>query len=105
CAPGAMILSYYCRPQPRRKPTAGSSSSGGLLMSVWKTLGQMIRGHTAHHRGPRRQPRRLALEVLEDRLCPSGGSLLVDSFDNNPVLRYSEASGAFVDTFVPKESG
>jgi hypothetical protein len=46
-----------------------------------------------------------ALERLEDRLCPSGGYLLVDSFDTNSVLRYNEATGAFVDQFVPKNTG
>jgi sugar lactone lactonase YvrE len=38
---------------------------------------------------------------LEGRLCPSGGYLLVGSFDNNSVLRYSESTGAFVDQFDP----
>jgi len=41
------------------------------------------------------------LEALEDRLCPSGGYLVVGSFDNNSVLRYSESTGAFVDQFDP----
>jgi hypothetical protein len=49
----------------------------------------------------RRQP---LLEGLETRLCPSG-YLLVDSYDNNSVLRYDENTGAFVDTLVPKGSG
>jgi hypothetical protein len=56
----------------------------------------------------RRPTGMLALEVLEGRLCPSGGYLLVDSFDTNggaSVLRYNEATGAFVDTLVPKGSG
>jgi hypothetical protein len=42
---------------------------------------------------------------LEDRLCLSGGYLLVDSFNTNSVLRYNETTGAFVDEFVPKNSG
>jgi len=45
------------------------------------------------------------LEVLEDRYCPSGGNLLVASYDNGSVLRYDESTGAFVDTFVPQHSG
>ena len=47
---------------------------------------------------------RPAVEGLEVRLCPSG-YLLVDSFDNNSILRYDEHTGAFVDTLVPKGSG
>jgi sugar lactone lactonase YvrE len=42
---------------------------------------------------------------LEDRLTPSGGDLVVASFDSNSVLRYSGDSGAFIDTMVPKASG
>jgi hypothetical protein len=38
---------------------------------------------------------------MEGRLCPSGGYLLVGSFNNNSVLRYSETTGAFVDQFDP----
>jgi hypothetical protein len=45
------------------------------------------------------------LEVLEDRLCPSGGYLLVPDFDRNAVLRYNESTGAFVDEFVKRDSG
>ena len=45
-----------------------------------------------------------AVERLEERLCLSG-YLLVSSFDNNSVLRYDESTGAFVDAFVPKQSG
>jgi hypothetical protein len=41
------------------------------------------------------------LESLEGRLCPSGGYLLVGSFDNNSVLRYNESTGAFVDQIDP----
>jgi hypothetical protein len=56
-------------------------------------------------RRPSHPPGRLFLEVLEDRLCLSGGYLLVASQDNNSVQRYDEGTGAFVDTFVPKGSG
>jgi hypothetical protein len=56
-------------------------------------------------RRSRARTRALTLEVLEDRLCPSGGYLLVDSFNTNSVLRYNEATGAFVDQFVPHNSG
>ena len=52
----------------------------------------------ARRRGPSRHP---AVEGLETPLCPSG-YLLVDSYDNNSVLRYDENTGAFVDTLVPK---
>src|SRR5581483_7401820 len=59
----------------------------------------------------KRRPRRLPaavrphVEALEDRHCPSGGYLLVSSWDTNSVLRYDETTGAFVDTFVPPKSG
>ena len=52
----------------------------------------------------RRSARPPALEGLEERLCPSG-YLLIDSYDNNSILRYDESTGAFVDTLVPKGSG
>jgi DNA-binding beta-propeller fold protein YncE len=42
----------------------------------------------------------LEVESLEDRQLPSG-YLLVGSFDNNAILRYSESTGAFVDQFDP----
>jgi sugar lactone lactonase YvrE len=51
---------------------------------------------------PKRPATRLALELLEDRLCPSGSYLIVGSFNNNGVLRYDESTGAFVDQFDPK---
>jgi sugar lactone lactonase YvrE len=51
---------------------------------------------------PKRPATRLALELLEDRLCPSGGYLIVGSLNNNGVLRYDESTGAFVDQFDPK---
>jgi hypothetical protein len=55
---------------------------------------------------PRNRPRRqLVLEPLEDRLCPSGGYLLVDSYNTSSVLRYDETTGAFVDELVKKNSG
>jgi DNA-binding beta-propeller fold protein YncE len=53
----------------------------------------------------RRAAGRLQVEPLEDRLTPSGGSLLVTGYDTNSVLRYNEANGAFVNTFVPTSSG
>jgi hypothetical protein len=45
------------------------------------------------------------VEALEDRFCPSGGYLLVSSYNTDSVLRYDENTGAFVDTFVPRQSG
>jgi DNA-binding beta-propeller fold protein YncE len=41
---------------------------------------------------------------VEARFCLSG-YLLVDSYDNDSVMRYDENTGAFVDTLVPKGSG
>jgi hypothetical protein len=42
---------------------------------------------------------------LEARQCLSGSYLLISSFGNDSVKRYDGATGAFVDTFVPKHSG
>src|SRR5262245_14136258 len=53
---------------------------------------------------PTRRAGRLQVEPLEDLLTPSGGHLLVTSYDTNSVPRYDEANGAFVDTFVPRSS-
>src|SRR5262245_41968358 len=53
----------------------------------------------------RRAVGRLQIEPLEDRLTPSGGHLLVGDWDIGAVLRYSGATGTFVDAFVPKHSG
>jgi hypothetical protein len=60
---------------------------------------------TRAKRRPRRTSAGLRVELLEDRLCPSGGYLYVASFDSNNVLRYDENSGSFVDEFVRKKSG
>ena len=49
--------------------------------------------------------RRLYLETLEDRLCLSGGYLLVSSYNTDSVLRYDENTGAYVNSFVPSQSG
>lgn len=53
----------------------------------------------------RRPVVRPRLEVLEDRALPSGSYLFVSDYDANTVMRYDAATGAFVDTFVPKHSG
>jgi hypothetical protein len=47
---------------------------------------------------------RLRLEPLEDRLTPSGGYLYVGDYDGSSVLRYNEATGAFVDEFIPHKT-
>jgi hypothetical protein len=41
---------------------------------------------------------------LEERLCLSG-YLLIDSYDNNCIMRFDETTGAFVNTLVSKASG
>src|SRR5262249_34014754 len=77
-------------------------------MSLWNLLCGIARASTARRRRldrSTRRGRRLVLEVLEDRLCPSGGYLLVGSNDPNSVMRYDETTGAFVDEFVPHNSG
>src|SRR5262245_63492788 len=66
--------------------------------SLWRT-------RKSHPATPRRPTCRPVLETLEDRLCPSGGYLLVSSQDNASVMRYDERTGGFVDTFLPKGSG
>jgi sugar lactone lactonase YvrE len=55
--------------------------------------------------GPFRPRRPLLLEPLEDRLCPSGGYLFVNSYSTNSILRYDETTGAFVDEFVKHNAG
>ena len=58
-------------------------------------------GYSPSRRGhPTFVPR---LENLEDRSVPSGGSLVVGSFNNNGILRYDESTGAFVNQFDPHE--
>ena len=82
-------------------PARPGPPSGGLQMSLTNLLIRLARGPAAH----RRPNVRLNLEPLEGRLCPSGGYLFVDSYNTRNVLRYDEASGAFVDEFVKKNSG
>jgi sugar lactone lactonase YvrE len=78
-------------------------------MFLWNAFWLLTAGRpdstSKRQRRSRARTRALTLEVLEDRLCPSGGYLLVDSFNTNSVLRYNEATGAFVDQFVPKNTG
>src|SRR5262245_48606061 len=78
-------------------------------MFLWKAfwLQTVGRPDAAGQRQRRSRPRTtfLALEVLEDRLCPSGGYLLVGSYNTDSVLRYDETTGAFVDELVHKGSG
>lgn len=78
-------------------------------MVPWKLLKILTPGRSdslgrawRRSRSPTIRP---SLEVLEGRLCPSGGYLLVDSFNTNSVLRYDETTGAFAGVFVPKNTG
>src|SRR5262245_54900756 len=57
------------------------------------------------HQSRQRAGACLYVERLEDRLTPSGGYLLVADYDGNSVLRYDATTGAFVDEFVPHNSG
>jgi hypothetical protein len=81
------------------------------MMSFVNRLSAMIRARATRQGLARRragQPNRtarLSIESLEDRFCPSGGYMLVGSFDNNSVLRYNETTGAFVDQFDPHNLG
>lgn len=52
-----------------------------------------------------RRPKRLCVESLEQRDCPSGVQLLISDWTEDKVLRYDATSGAFVDTFVTKHNG
>jgi hypothetical protein len=76
-------------------------------MSIRNALQQWLRRATVLRRrtNPNRPPTRLALELLEGRLCPSGGYLFVNSYNTNNVLRYDETTGAFVDEFVKQNAG
>jgi hypothetical protein len=74
-----------------------------MFTAPWSRL---VRGKQPASRGQsRRQRWPLRVEALEDRLCPSGGYLLVGSVNTDSVLRYDETSGAFADAFVPAQSG
>src|SRR5262245_5131971 len=82
-----------------------------FLLSVLKgtpaRCQEVAQRHPKSRRNPAREKRPVVpcLEVLEGRLCPSSGYLLVNSVNSNSVLRYDETTGAFVDTFVPPRSG
>ncbi len=47
----------------------------------------------------------LHCEPLEERALLNGGHLLIADYNANCVRRYDEATGAFVDVFVPEGSG
>jgi hypothetical protein len=86
----------------REKPGAAKLSLlGGPLMWFFPSLRSLPQRLTARHARPNRPATHLVLEPLEDRMCPSGGYLVVGSFSNNSVLRYDESTGAFVDQFDP----
>src|SRR5262245_12056568 len=78
-------------------------------MFLWNAFCLLTAGRpdstSKRQRRTRARTRALTLEVLEDRLCPSGGYLFVDSPNTNNVLRYDETTGAFVDQFVKPNSG
>src|SRR5262249_36759798 len=109
CAPKGDGPFFYRRPPSGEVTRSGNGSltSGGLFMSFLNALGQLIRlpisrqGSAPIRANHRLLTAKLNLEPLEDRLCPSGGYLLVGSYDNNSVLRYNETTGAFVDQFDP----
>src|SRR5262245_21988466 len=69
---------------------------------MFRTLLNLLRpaARAATHRRAR-----LHLEALEGRDCPSGGYLLVSSYDKDQVVRCDDTSGAFVDQFVSRRSG
>ena len=60
-----------------------------------------IRPRATNRISPAARP---ALEGLETRLCPSGGYLMVASYNNDSLIRYDENTGAYVDTLVPSQS-
>jgi streptogramin lyase len=70
---------------------------------MFPTLFRFLRPAAA--RTPTQLRCRLVLEALEDRMTPSSGNLFVTSFDTNSVIRYDGATGAFLDTPVPKGAG
>jgi sugar lactone lactonase YvrE len=74
-----------------------------FMNALWGWLG--LRSPAKRPRQARPGTRPLVLEVLEGRLCPSGGSLLVSNFGGNDVLRFDETTGAFLGTLVAPGSG
>jgi hypothetical protein len=73
-----------------------------VLPITWPAIIRLAIRRPSNRRQVHRQPQGgLTLEDLEGRLCPSGGYLVVGSFNNNSVLRYDEHTGAFVDQFDP----
>jgi hypothetical protein len=74
-----------------------------MIVESWLRLLRAVSSKGRRH--DRFPVRRMHVELLEGRDCPSGGHLFVADFGGDNVLRYDGASGAFVDTFVPKHSG
>jgi hypothetical protein len=73
-----------------------------VLTITWHAIIRLAIRRRSSRLQVHRQPQGgLTLEDLEGRLCPSGGYLVVGSFNNNSVLRYDEHTGAFVDQFDP----
>jgi streptogramin lyase len=74
-------------------------------MSLSSALREAIRPRTRANQRNRRAPnstprrQRLAVEILEDRLCLSG-DLLVASFFSNSVLAYDGTQGTFLQPFT-----
>jgi hypothetical protein len=88
---------------------------GGFIMLLYNCLQQFVgqKNRAGRRRLPGRKPAAhpLLLEVLEGRLCPSGGYLFVPVSDQNELLRFDEFTGVPAPspgntgaTFVPPNS-
>jgi len=69
----------------------GKPATSLVKINIQNARGALTTLHAATSRRPTRRP---IFEVLEDRLCPIGGYLLVSSFATDSVLRYDEALAA-----------
>src|SRR5205807_5527491 len=104
---GPLILAQTTLAEVLR--TRSSLLFRSLLMFLLHALRDMMSHPTARRRRRRNLPdrrlhnRRLILELLEDRFCPSGGYLLISSANTDSMLRYDEHTGGFIDAFVPSK--
>src|SRR5205809_1088740 len=99
------IMSLATRPPTRNTPTLLGRTPVALnkemLTMLFRSFLNSLRRGFTQSSAKRHQ---LLLETLDVRDCPSGGYLLVSDYDGSSVLRYDEATGAFVHEFVPHKS-
>jgi hypothetical protein len=71
-------------------------------MFMARMIERHFRGTAGGSRISPRKRRRMVVETLEDRNCPSPFMLVTDNRAGS-ILRYDGMTGAFVDTFVPAD--